>query len=66
MWRQVYIPMSPPPGAQEFQAPGWGRPEVCSFFLGGGGMEASAGGMGLGDLSSLRAESHEVMQLQCL
>lgn len=38
----------------------------AAFFWGGGGREASAGGMGLGDLSSLRAESHEVMQLQCL
>lgn len=39
------------------------RPEACSFFWGGGG---SAGGIELGDISSLRAESHRVMQLQCL
>lgn len=54
----MYIPVSPPPGAQELQALRLGgRQEACSLCGGG-----SAGGMELGDLSSLKAERHLMLQ----
>lgn len=60
MWRQVYICNVTTPRCSRFAGPEAGedgRPAALGD---------SAGGMGLGDLSSLRAESHALMHLQCL
>lgn len=60
MWRQVYICNVTTPRCSRLAGPEAGedgRPAALGD---------SAGGMGLGDLSSLRAESHAMMHLQCV
>lgn len=60
IWRQVYIPMSPAPGDQDLQALRLGKTRGLQLW----GTQQE--GIGLGDLSSLRTESHWIMHLQCL